>query len=60
MSIFYPLEVVGGGSETQFQVGGNLDELTKRRRVKYSNETKKNPLSYKFSVQYTKVHEYTT
>ena len=28
MSNFHPLEVVGHGSETQLQVGENLNELT--------------------------------
>ena len=27
MSNFYPIEVVGRGSETQLQVGGNLNEI---------------------------------
>ena len=30
MSKFHPLEVVGRGSETQLQVGGNLNSLTQR------------------------------
>ena len=29
MSNFHPLEVVGRGSETQFQVGENLNKITR-------------------------------
>ena len=29
MSNFYPLEIVGRGSETQLQVGENLNDLLK-------------------------------
>ena len=28
MANFHPLEVVGRGSETQLQVGGNLNKIT--------------------------------
>ena len=31
MSNFHPLEVVGRGSETQLQVGGNLNKMTYTR-----------------------------
>ena len=30
---FHPLGVVGRGSETQLQVGGNLNKVTRRERV---------------------------
>ena len=32
-SNFNPLEVVGGGSETQLQVGENLNKLTQRDKT---------------------------
>ena len=40
MSDFRPLEVVGRGSETQLQVGGNLNQLIfSRIRVKSGQYT---------------------
>ena len=35
MSNFQPLEVVDRGSETQLQVGENLNKLTQREKGKY-------------------------
>ena len=32
MSNFHPLEVVGRGSETQLQVGENLNKMTEREK----------------------------